>query len=157
MVTVPFNASTLASATSVILSAFDTRVAGAQPQAPFTITRVRGYIQVMSDQTIVQEGPGGAYGIMIVNGEAFDAGVASMPTPWTESFDARWLYHTYLSAFMLENATTSDYQQGFFTHVIDGKAMRKVDHGDVIVAVLENASSVGMNHWTNFRTGVKLH
>ena len=154
---VPESTVALANATSVIALAFDTRVASQVPVAPFTITRVRGYLEIHSDQTIAQEGPLGAYGIAVVNGEAFDAGVASIPTPWTESFDDRWLYHTYWDAFFMENPTTSDYQQIPFIHVIDGKAMRKVNFGDVIVAVMENASNQGCNFFMNFRMGVKLH
>ncbi len=147
----------LAANTSVIISSFDTRTAGQTPGAPFTLMRVRGLLSIRSDQVIVQENPVGAFGIRIVSGEAFDAGVGSIPTPWSESADDRWLYHTYWQSFFMENATTSDYQQDFFNHIVDGKAMRKVVLGDVIVNVMENASDVACNFFYNARIGVKLH
>ena len=93
----------------------------------------------------------------IVNGEAFDAGVASIPTPWAESFDDRWFYHTYWFAPLIENPTTSEFHVIPFNHVIDGKAMRKMNVGDVMVAVFENAATVGVQFQLNFRVGVKLH
>ena len=146
----------VANATSIIMSSFDTRGA-VVPDAPFTIMRLRGLLSVYPDQNVIVERITGAFGVMVVNGEAFDAGVASMPTPWAESFDDRWLYHTYWQSSVEENPTTSDYQYNFFNHVIDGKAMRKVNHGDVVVAVIENQSSTGAIAQMNFRMGVKLH
>ncbi len=145
----------LAGNTSVISIAFDTRII--QPIAPWTIVRVRGILAARSDQNIAAEQILGAYGICVVNGEAFDAGVASIPTPWSESFDDRWLYHRYWYAVVEENPTTSDFQYNSFVEEIDGKAMRKVDLGDVVVAVWENASTLGARIFDNFRMGVKLH
>ena len=149
------NLTNVAGQTSIIVSNLDTRLPTV-PSAPFTIVRIRGVIVVQSDQQVLSEFPGGAYGIAVVNGEAFDAGVASIPTPWTESFDDRWLYHTYWFSPIVENPTTSDYQQSFQTLIIDGKAMRKVDVGDVVVAVFENASTFGVSLQSNFRVGAKL-
>ena len=102
--------------------------------------------------------PIGAFGICIVNGEAFDAGVASIPTPWTESFDDRWFFHQYwIADFILQGSGTEKApQQDFFNRQIDGKAMRKVEDGDVMVSVMENGSSVGARAFVNFRTLIKL-
>ena len=151
-----FDKTDVAAGASVIFSSIDTRTGGA-PQPPWTITRVRGLITIVSDQVAATEQPHGAMGMAVVNGEAFDAGVASIPTPFTESFDDRWFYHTYFSApFALIGAAAM--ARHVFQKEIDGKAMRKVDIGDVVVVVIENGSSVGgIISQVNFRTGVKLH
>ena len=146
----------VAASASVLISSIDTRI-GAAPEAPFTIIRVRGLLQVVTDQVIATEEPHGAYGICVVNGEAFDTGVAAVPTPFTESFDDRWLYHTYWASSMKFASSTGIPFLGSHT-TIDSKAMRKVDIGDVIVTVIENGSSQhGARFISNKRTLVKLH
>jgi len=144
-------------ATTVLLSSFDTRAAGSIPVAPFTITRVRGRLLMKTDSSVAAEQPGGAFGICVVNGEAFDAGVASIIAPWTESFDDRWFYHQYwFSPSFLDAA--GGFFPYFFDVSIDGKAMRKVDFGDVIVFMVENAHAThGAQIMSNSRVGVKLH
>ena len=152
-----FDTSALAAGASTLIASIDTRLDGA-PQAPYTVVRVRGMLQVFSDQVLAVEAPHGAYGIAVVNGEAFDAGVASIPTPFTESFDDRWLYHTYWNAVFIDGVTAGEIDSQMANIIIDGKAMRKVDIGDVIVFVIENGSSVaGATFLDNVRTGVKLH
>ena len=154
-VSTAFSVSTLAFGDSVIVSSFDTRGATA-PAAPFTIVRVRGQLAFFSDIVAASEFPHGAFGMCVVNGEAFDAGVASIPTPFSESFDDRWLFHSYLMAPIRANANTID--QNWANITIDGKAMRKVNDGDVVVNVLENGSSAhGAQFLINLRMGVKLH
>jgi len=102
------------------------------------------------------EFPFGAFGVCVINGEAFDAGAASIIAPWTESFDDRWMYHTYWGARVQVGANNA--QMWGFETVIDNKAMRKVDAGDVIVAMIENASATDPAQFmVNFRMGVKLH
>ena len=154
---VPGTTSNIAPATSVIHSAFDTRIVGQSPGSPFTIIRVRGLIVAGSDQDAADELVLGAAGICIVNGEAFDAGVASIITPWSESFDDRWLWHQYIYA-PIKFVSSTGLQQFWFNQVIDSKAMRKVETGDVIVTMIENANTTdSMRVFINKRTGVKLH
>ncbi len=130
------------------------------PFAPYTIVRLRGDFTITSDQVAVQEMAFGAIGAMVVNGEAFDAGIASIPTPWLESFDDRWYWHQYWSA-QTEKVSTA---QGeglavqFAHYPIDNRAMRKVEVGDVLVWVIENRSSAAAAAFMwNLRTLVKLH
>jgi len=141
---------------AAIISSIDTRVTNIS--APFTVVRVRGFLSVVTDQVGAAEQPHGAFGMCIVNGEAFDAGIASIITPFTESFDDRWFYHTYWSTEVQPNAGGTGLTFAAFQHVIDGKAMRKVEFGDVCVAVIENGDTVSSALFTtNHRTGVKLH
>ena len=145
----------LAAGASTLVSGFDTRAAG-PPFTPFTIVRARGFLKTWTDQEAADEAPWGAYGLAVVNGEAFDAGIASIPTPFTESGDGRWFYHTYWSApcTIISGSLAVDFDKT----LIDNKAMRKVKDGDVIVAVIENGSSAHGNlYLENFRLGVKLH
>jgi len=121
---------------SLIVISFDTRVVSGI-DAPFTIIRLRGDFRISSDQVAVQENPFGAAGAMVVNGEAFDAGVASMPTPVTESFDDRWMWHQYWSAQTEIGGTNNSVAH----YPIDSKSMRKIELGDVFVVVLENQNT----------------
>ena len=151
-----FDAFVLAAGGSQIISSVDTRVTGAIA-APYTVTRVRGYLTVWSDQVAGAEFPHGAFGYLLVNGEAFDAGVASIPTPFSEAGDGRWLYHAYW-ACPSEIRATDGLQTNFFNHTIDGKGQRKVVDGDVLLAVIENGSTVGgVRVIQNGRVGIKLH
>ena len=145
----------LAANTSAISIAFDTR-ANLQPIAPWTIVRVRGFLLVTTDQQVTSEAQIGAYGICVVNGEAFDAGVGSISTPWSEAFDDRWLYHTYFAAAMRVGGSSVEANINNYSKEIDGKAMRKVNLGDVVVSVMENAGGAGLNFFENFRVGIKL-
>ncbi len=86
-------------ATSVIYQQFDLRSTPNQIAVGGTIVRTRGLLNVYSDAIAVQEQPFGAAGIAVVDGEAFDAGIASLPTPYTEGDDKDWLWHTYWSGF----------------------------------------------------------
>ena len=144
----------IASDTAFIAFSIDTRIVST-PASPYTVMRHRGMFRVITDQLTGAEDCFGAIGICVVNGEAFDAGVASVITPWTEAFDDRWMFHSYWTCnFMLTAA-------GIVSHpgdvVIDSKAMRKVETGDVLIAVIENGSGVGAKFFWNLRTLVKLH
>ena len=147
-------ASSLAVNTAVILSSFDTRTVPS-PGSPFTIVRTRGILQVLSTVPSANDESFGAFGIMVVNGEAFDAGVASIPTPLTESFEDRWLYHTFwgnmtrVATLGISVPTQID---------IDSKAMRKVEFGSVIVSVIESGAGLSTARViSNFRMLVKTH
>ena len=144
----------LAANTVLLTSSFDTRTAGQAPAAPFTVIRLRGILSISAnaggDTNAI-----GAYGVLVVNGEAFDAGVASIPSPWTESFDDRWMYHRYWTAINDAGVTETDTQA--FSYEIDSKSMRKMARGDVLVAVIENASTDAVVFMSNFRVLVKLH
>ena len=156
--TVPF---TISAATSAIVASVDTRVASAGADAPWTITRIRGILQIRPLGNASGSDPFGAFGVCIVNGEAFDAGIASIITPWTESFDDRWMYHTYWACNQTNGNLGTDSFWGFAMGMnveIDSKAMRKMETGDVLVWVIENASAADAAQFiTNSRTLVKLH
>jgi len=156
----PVNENDLSGSTVEIVSSFDTRTSGQSPNAPFTIVRVRGILQVVSSGATASNFAIGALGICVVNGEAFDAGVASIISPWTEAFDDRWLLHQYFSTMYEPGVTGTDggvfVGGGTYRVEFDNKAMRKVEFGDVIVTIIENASTDSIRFFENHRTLVKL-
>ena len=145
----------LAGSASVLFLSFDTRTTGQQPDTPFTIVRTRGLYNFFPNTLTANLFVTGAIGMAVINGEAFDVGITAMPTPWSESFDDRWFFHEYWSSAYIAGASTANElsNQG---HVIDSKAMRKVNFGDVIVTVIENASSDAITFFVNHRLLVKV-
>ena len=151
----------IAASTAAIISAVDTRIAPVNAIVPATLVRTRGVLNFIPSDISVDRNAFGAFGICVVNGEAFDAGIGSVITPWTESFDDRWLYHTYWSSLFRTDVVGTD--AGASAHAssqinIDSKAMRKVSEGDVMISVIENVSSTAAaNFFLNTRTLWKLH
>ncbi len=142
----------LAAATSVIDSSFTPSGA-----APETVIRTRGLLTVMTDQVAASEQPFGAFGICVVSDQAFTAGVASVPTPYTEAESDLWFLHTFWSAAML-SATQVGFDGRVAYHFeLDSKAMRKVNEDETIIAVMENGNSTdGILYRLDFRILGKL-
>ena len=148
--------SSIPEGTAVLAQNFDTRLSTQLVNAPFTIVRLRGRLMINPDVLTAVEEPFGAIGACVVNGEAFDAGVASVITPYTEASDGRWFWHQYWSSQIFITSTGST--QLAFELNFDNKAMRKVDTGDVIIFVIENKSAVDAAIFRlNFRMLIKLH
>ncbi len=126
---------------------------------PATVVRTRGSLWVASDQVAATEEPFGALGFIVVRDAAFSAGVASIPTPITEEGDDGWfLWQAFLASFQAGGGTyTGDVNQ-YVRYDFDSKAQRKVQDGDTVVVMLENASSTaGLSYFIKFRMLVKLH
>ena len=151
----------IGAAATAIDSAIDFRVFPNTDGAPGTIVRLRGLFQVYPSDLTVDRIAFGALGLCIVNGEAFDAGAASVPVPWTESFSDRWFYYTYWSTVSKTDVGATEelnWVGGSEPIIIDSKAMRKVEEQDVMVAVIEAASSgSGADYFLNYRTLIKMH
>ncbi len=105
-----------------------------------TIVRTHGLLNVFSDQVGATEHPFGAAAILVADGEQFDAGVVAMPTPYTESDDADFFFHTYwaTSLFFTANGVSSVP----FRKEVESKAMRKLKENDVVVWLIQNQSNV---------------
>ena len=113
--------------------------AGVQITTPaeMTLMRLRGRMSVhLLTATSVGDGFQGAFGIGKVQAAAFDAGVASVPTPITEAAADIWIYHTFFGVHA--NATSAPFGDlSTFEIEVDSKAMRKWDDGEVIFAAIE--------------------
>ena len=125
---------------------------------PATIVRVRGSIWVSSDQSSANEEPFGALGFIIVSDAAAAVGVGSLPTPITDEADDGWfVYVPWLASWRLVDATGVQ-ANPFMEYKFDSKAKRKVNEGDTLAVVIENASSAdGVNYILKDRTLLMLH
>ena len=122
---------------------------------PFTILRTRGIFSLISDQVSAAEAPFGAMGIAVVSDQASAAGLASLPSPIIEESSDLWFVYQFGAAEM--SVLTSGMNQAQ-VYSFDSRAMRKVEDGEDIVVMVENASSLhGFNFIVKFRMLYKLH
>ncbi len=142
---------------------------GVTPSLPaLTVVRTRGEFMAYLEVTAgAGEGFRGAFGIAIANTSAFSAGAGSVHMPIDEEDWDGWFYHTYfslLSPAAVTAAGTSKEWSGIagvssaLRHVVDSKAMRKIQVGEVVYAavqVVEIGTSV-MRWNFNSRTLLKL-
>ena len=104
-----------------------------------TVIRIRGRLTALLESyTSAGNGYHCAMGIGLVALSAFDAGIASVPTPLTESAWDGWLYHQFFNVHgALAAGSTAVGVTGGFDVAVDTKAMRKVSDEMVIFSVLE--------------------
>ncbi len=97
----------------------------------------------------------GAIGMAVVSDQASAAGIASLPTPITESESDLW----YLwKAFGLVSELSVAGGVNSMTFEFDSKAQRKVGDGEDLVTVVENGSATtGLGFLIQFRELIKTH
>jgi len=145
----------IAAATAVLDQTFNQ--ATLADVVPCTIVRTVGLFSVGTDQVAASEQPLVAMGAAVVSEQALAAGVASLPTPIVEEDSDLWfLYETAVVEFLFGDAT------GFaLTNTVkyfDSRAQRKIQDGQGIVFMVENASATaGAQYWLKFRMLLKLH
>jgi len=139
-------------ANSVILdSTFSTAEAA---KRPLTVVRVRGLLYVTSDQQVARETGNGAIGMAVVSDQALAIGVTALPLPLTDASSDKFLLWMPFSWGQHASAGTPI----GFEFPFDSKAMRKVQDGEALVMVVQNASSsFGIDYQIMFRILVKLH
>jgi len=121
---------------------------------PFTVVRVRGMLGVESDQIAANEQPFGAWGLAVVSDQA-SASLPNIPTPITDENSDLWFAYQFFATSWKFNTSGAAIMA---TWEFDSKAMRKVDDGQNIVSVFENASALhGLNYIIKYRLLVKLH
>ncbi len=123
---------------------------------PFTIIRTRGRIFINSDQSAATELSRGVLGSIIVEEEAADAGVASLPTPGTETEAPWFLYEPWFNQFVFGDGTGFIEPAGTMI-AFDSKAMRKVGISEDVTMVAENLSGAGVVLGVVGRMLIKLH
>jgi len=132
---------------------FDSSLSTAEKaKRPFTIVRTRGSLFVGSDQAAAQEHLFGSMGMSVVSEQAAGIGVTALPLPGTDvQSDLFFVYESFASAMR----TATD-QSGVLLN-FDSKAMRKVEEGQDVAVVLENASpSAGFLYLIQFRMLIKV-
>jgi len=96
----------------------------------------------------------GAFGIGIVSTEAFEAGVGSMPEPFTDADWGGWMvWRSFSYRFDFSSATGVQFPNWSFE--VDSKAMRKVGPNDHLVAIAESQGG-GFEISTPLRTLLKF-
>jgi len=125
---------------------------------PATIVRTRGILWVSSDQEAQDEEPFGALGFAVVSEQARATGITAVPTPITDEGSDLWFVHQYWQADMSFISASGYTTNGFKAYEFDSKAMRKVQDGDSVAVVMENANaSFGCTFILKFRMLFKLH
>ena len=133
----------VSSTTPVLGNAGSTSVSDGQ-----TVLRIRGtFLAYLSaSNTVTTGGFGGAFGIGKARLSAFNAGIASLPSPIDEEEWDGWLFHKY---FFLRTPTATigdniNDMPGAVRFEIDTKAMRKVDLDDVIYGAIDMGDENGV-------------
>ncbi len=105
-----------------------------------TLVRLRGELLVfLLSVAGGNEGYSGAFGVCIVSENAFNAGIASIPTPIADQSWDGWLAYQMFHVKSI-TGTIADGANGpniMARYVIDSKAMRKFKQSDFLVAVTE--------------------
>ena len=105
---------------------------------PGTIVRTRGEITIAPVTNFAADlDITGAFGIGLVSAEAFAAGVASVPEPYTDSDWGGWMVIVSF-AMRFEHHSSIGVVQTGQTIRVDSKAMRKVEPNSVMVVVAES-------------------
>ena len=120
-----------------VASAGATILSGISFENPGTIVRTRGMIGLKPTNPEVSVEIVGAFGIGLVSAEAFAAGVASVPEPFTDSDWGGWMVIESF-AFDWDFGTGVGAQFDSIMLPIDSKAMRKVEPSTVMVVVAES-------------------
>jgi len=127
---------------------------------PFTVIRVRGVATIKSDQVVATEAQSGAVGFVVVSDQAVAIGVTAVPTPITDAESDLWLMYQMLkSEFVLASGASIDAAAGH-TVLVDSRAMRKVEEGQDLIAVVESdvsGTTDGVQIATGYRFLIKLH
>ena len=145
---------TMAGGASTLLATLN---AAALLLRPFTIVRSRLVIFFRSDQVATSEFVQAVLSAQVVIEVAAAAGIASVPTPLTET-DADFFIYQPLMARIEALTSVGAYERGADqSWVIDSKAMRKVSTDDDVAFVGEIRGAPGANIAMEGRMLVKLH
>ncbi len=124
---------------------------------PGTIIRTRGELWVKSDQLVATEEPFGAMGMVVVEDRARVAGAASLPFPIADAGSDSWFVHQFFQAGIAVSSAIGILDP-WSRYSFDSKAMRKIEDGQAIVIMLENAHAThGAVFLLHFRILFKLH
>jgi len=110
-----------------------------------TLVRLRGNFMIHMESGAIGDEFFGAFGIGIVNSDAFSAGSASVPSPRVDQDWDGWLYHRYLAiqaSDTLDTGVSSSLDTlnpttAALRFEVDSKAMRKVKTKETIFCALE--------------------
>ncbi len=126
-----------------------------------TVIRIRGQLDFfLTSVAAAIEGFHGAFGICVVNEDAFAVGSSAIPDPLADQLWDGWMYHHFFDVHAI-TGTIADGVNAQVAHQrieVDTKAMRKTPTEEVVVGkleVVENGTAV-MNVFFESRMLVKL-
>ncbi len=126
-----------------------------------TVVRIRGQLDIiLTAAAAAIEGFHGAFGICIVNEDAFAVGVSAVPDPLADVNWDGWIFHHFFDVHSI-TGTIADGSNASAVHQrinVDSKAMRKFLEEEVMVAkieVVENGTST-MNAFFDSRVLIKV-
>ena len=123
--------------------------------AATTIVRTRGVVSVRPSAYAADAELVGAIGFGVVSDQAFAAGAASVPGPWTDpDWDGWFVWIPYSFNFEFIDATGT-LLPGTVQIPLDSKAMRKVNFNETVVVVVESQAAA-IQVGVTFRMLVKL-
>ena len=106
-----------------------------------TVRRTIMEVNLSSDQNAATEWQLGAIGFQVANNNAITAGVGSLLTPVTDASDEAWfLWAPLTNKHAFATAAGFD-SNGGRTFMIDSKAQRRLQDGQSLALVVENASA----------------
>ncbi len=135
---ISFTQTTITTQTSVLVASLN---AAALALRPFTVVRSHLVAMLRSDQAAAIEVQQAAVGLAVVTSQAVAVGITAVPTPVTDIASNEWLQHQVLFAHHQE---VTDRAEPAEVYKIDSKAMRKVEVGQDLILVLENAAATGI-------------
>lgn len=111
--------------------------------APFeeqtTVVRSRGFISIRPEAENADLEVTGAFGIGVVSAEAFTAGVASIPEPFSDGDWGGWLvWQPFGFNFEFQSGIGLHFPDWRFE--VDSKAMRRLSPSEALVCVAESQS-----------------
>jgi len=118
-----------------------------------TLMRLRGRVGIQLDATAVDERALVALGIIKVKTTAVTAGLASVPTPFTEA-EADWIWYGY--SWVSSGAEAAVVDTGLFDRLtIDSKAMRKFTVADSLIFCAEICTTSDMGGSVDIQYGFR--
>jgi len=122
-----------------------------------TIVRMRGELLVAGTMSSGDSAEL-AVGIGITSFEAFAVGITALPSPIVDANWPNWIYHRWCSVISI--AQSIELRTQNFRFEIDNKAMRKLQPGQIVFAIVEmdneQGTGVTVDLMCNVRTLVKL-
>ncbi len=115
-----------------------TIIANLAVEDAITVMRNRGMVSIRLQAYTADLTVAGAYGMAVVSQEAFAAGVASIPEPFSDSDWGGWMvWRSFFQRFEFDDATGLTFPAAMDFEV-DSKAMRKVGPNEVVVQIAES-------------------
>ena len=133
--TVTATATTVPAASKVLVGGFSL----SNPNIDETILRVVGALAVSSDQQAASELQLGGFGMILVSDAAVAVGITAIPGPVTDIADDGWFVYVPISQHMTFISAVGVLPEVAHIYQFDSRAKRRVQEGQQIAIVAENA------------------